>query len=261
VNTVQVLQLDPDLVGEMDPQQREAAERTCLARTLVLPRGSWDAQESGDAGGYGLLVLDGVLCRRVVQKDSRGAELVGPGDLLRPWDRIGEWATIPSESSWLVIERARLAVLDDRFAERAARFPEVARGLLRRGLLRSRYLALLIAIIGQRRVETRLEMLFWHLADRFGQVQGEWIEIPVPLTHSLLAELVAARRPTVTSALSVLRDRDVLLRDGERWKLRADGYEPPLEALPKDSLEESVDPLGDSIAGSSPSSQAPTLGR
>lgn len=242
MTTVPVLRVDPDLGAGIDQRRRALAERACAARTLEIPRGAWDANlisGEADRSGFGLLVLSGVLCRRIVQSECQGAELIGPGDLLRPWDRVGEWASIPTESSWLVIERARVAILDGEFARRATPFPEISLNLIRRGLLRSRYLAILIAIIGQRRVETRLTMLFWHLADRFGQVRGEWVRVPVPLTHSLLSELVAARRPSVTTALTGLQERGVLRREGSDWLLRrpsptshAQGREDQEAALP-----------------------------
>jgi CRP/FNR family transcriptional regulator, cyclic AMP receptor protein len=234
VTTVPVLRVDPDLGAGIDRRRRALVERACVARRLDIPRGTWDADvvsAAEDRSGFGLLVVSGILCRRVVQNECQGAELIGPGDLLRPWDRVGEWATIPTESTWLAIEPARVAILDGEFARRATPFPEIALNLIRRGLLRSRYLAILIAIIGQRRVETRLTMLFWHLADRFGQVRGGWVSMPVPLTHSLLSELVAARRPSVTTALTELQERGVLRRDGSGWLLRrpsptADEQEP-----------------------------------
>jgi CRP/FNR family transcriptional regulator, cyclic AMP receptor protein len=229
VKTVPVLQLDPDLGAAVPESRRAAAIRSCGARALELPRGTWDVGPDGEQGistsGFGLLVLSGVLCRRVVQSERYGAELIGPGDLMRPWDLIGEWSTIPTGSSWTVIEAARVAVLDADFSRRAAPFPGVAETLVRRALMRSRYLAILVAIVSQRRIETRLTMLFWHLADRLGHVHGEWVEIPVPLTHSLLGELVAARRPSVTTALSRLYDRGVLIRDPHGWRLS--GSVPP----------------------------------
>lgn len=223
---VPVLRLDPDLGSGIDPRRREIAERVCLARSLEVPTGPWDADtvmSEGEDSSLGLLVISGVLSRRVIQNECRGAELIGPGDLLRPWDPVGDWASIPTESSWLAIERAHVAILDGEFARRAAPFPEISLALIRRGLLRSRYLATLIAIISQRRIENRLSMLFWHLADRFGQMRGEWISVPVPLTHRLLSELVAARRPSVTTALSQLQERGVLRREGRGWLLRGPG--------------------------------------
>jgi CRP/FNR family cyclic AMP-dependent transcriptional regulator len=221
VKTVRVLQVDPDLGAELMAPRREAAERLCIAPVVELPRGSWDGEAGGEPSGFGLLVLAGTLCRRVVQNEHRGVELLAAGDLLRPWDRIGEWSSVPTESGWLVVEHARLALLGADFARRCAPFPEVAVALVRRSVLRSRYLAVLMAIAGERKVSTRLELLFWHLADRFGQMRGEWIQIPVPLTHSILAELVAARRPSVSTALSALSESELLVRDdGGGWLLR-----------------------------------------
>lgn len=222
VKTVPVLRLDPDLGAGIAVSKRTGAEGACLARTLEVPRGEWDGEVERDAdrAGFGLLVLSGALCRRVSQNGQHGAELIGPGDLMRPWDRIGEWASIPTESGWLVIEGASLAVLGAEFAHRSAPYPPVAVALARRALLRSRYLAVMMAIVGQRKVETRLLMLFWHLADRFGQMRGEWVQIPLPLTHALLSELVAARRPSVSTALSGLSDRGALVRDDSGWLLR-----------------------------------------
>lgn len=221
-----ILQLDPDLAGGMEEPRASRALRACKAEVLNLTAGPWQVESAQfDRAGYGLLVLSGVLCRRVVQSECYGSELLGPGDLLRPWDQITSWSTIPVESSWLVLQPASLAVLDADFAHRAAPYPEVATELMRRGMIRSRYLVILIAIISQRRIDTRLTMLFWHLADRFGTLRGEWVEIPVPLTHATLAELVAARRPSVTTALSGLQERGILRRDAKGWLLR--GPVPP----------------------------------
>ncbi len=111
-------------------------------------------------------------------------------------------------------------MLDEEFSRRAAPFPEIAAALTGRALLRSRYLALLIAIVSERRVETRLHMLFWHLADRFGRVRGDSVVVEIPLTHALLSELTAARRPSVTKALLSLRDRGMLFREDGAWVLR-----------------------------------------
>lgn len=219
---VPVLRHDPDLAGEIPEDRRGLAMRTCLAEAVDLPKGEWNGELAArEPSGMGLLVLSGTLCRRVVQQECYGAELLGPGDLLRPWDQIRHWTSIPTRASWTVFQPVQIAILDAEFARRASRWPEIGSQLLGRALIRSRYLAILVAIISQRRIETRLTMLFWHLADRFGQMRGEWIEIPLPLTHSLLGELVAARRPTVTTALSQLQERNVLRRTATGWQLAA----------------------------------------
>jgi len=222
VTTVPLLSLDPDLGGGIAASKRSLAERSCQARALDIPRGAWDVEAvpAEDRGGFGLLVLSGVLCRRVSQRHHHGAEVIGPGDLLRPWDQVGGWSSIPASADWQALVPGQIAILDADFSGRAAPYPEIAVALLRRGVLRSRYLAILVAILRQRKVETRLHLLFWHLADRFGEVHGDWIHVDVPLTHSLLSELVAARRPSVTTALTNLSELGILRRDGEDWLLK-----------------------------------------
>src|SRR5262249_50573858 len=144
-STVRLLVEDPDLGARLEPSRSILAERACQARVQPLLPGVWEPEsEPAAEGGFGLLVLSGVLCRRVGSSAHYGAELVGPGDLLRPWERITDWASVPRTSSWNVISQARVAVLDEEFSRRAAPFPEIAAALTGRALLRSRYLALLI---------------------------------------------------------------------------------------------------------------------
>lgn len=246
--TASIPRLDPDLLAGIEEPRASRALHACQAQVLELPEGPWQVDPRQlDRSGFGLLVLSGILCRRVVQSECYGAELIGPGDLMRPWDQVGEWSSIPTESSWLVLQPTRLAVLDGGFARRAGPFPEIASELLRRGLLRSRYLVILVAIISQRRIDTRLTMLFWHLADRFGKLRGEWVEIPVPLTHATLAELVAARRPSVTTALSRLSAEGVLQRSDKGWLLRG--------TVPPELLEVSDADAGGVIGGSNGASE------
>jgi CRP-like cAMP-binding protein len=90
-------------------------------------------------------------------------------------------------------------------------------------VLRSRQLAVNMAIVHQARVDVRLHLLFWHLAGRWGRVRSDGIVVPLRLTHTVLADLVAARRPTVTSALSDLSRRGLVRAVSEGWLLS----EPP----------------------------------
>src|ERR671929_153072 len=72
----------------------------------------------------------------------------------------------------------------------------------------------------------RLLMLMWHLADRWGRVTPEGIRIPLRLTHQLLADLVASRRPSVTTALTQLVQQGHISKHGDAWLLHG---EPPVE--------------------------------
>jgi CRP-like cAMP-binding protein len=183
----------------------------------MIAAGAWAPEHAEGAavrGGIGLLLLEGLVMRRVGSDGRCGLELLGPGDLLRPWRHDGEDTTLPFATGFRVLERARIALLDGQFAVRASPYPEVVSALVGRALERSRTLAVMMAIAHYPRIDRRLLLLLWHLADRWGRVTTEGIRIPLRLTHSTLADLVAARRPSVTTALHLLERQQVLSRRG-----------------------------------------------
>ncbi len=218
---IEVLAYDRELAAGLDRVGRESAQADCRAQVVEIGRGSWEstAFESPDPGGYGLLLLSGFLVRRVGQGGRFGAELLGPGDLLRPWQTVGAVASIPFEPVWNAITDIEIAVLGGSFAQRVSPYPEVATQLVARALLRSRYLAINMAIVHQPRIETRLHMLFWHLADRWGRMRPEGATLDMPLTHTLLGDLVAARRPTVSTAMAALAKDGRVERAPQGWRL------------------------------------------
>ncbi len=223
----QVLHEDAELGEAVCAEHRPQAIAECLADTVVLARGRWRAGgEPTPRDGIGLLVLEGLLLRRVGIEGRFGAELLGEGDLLRPWQ--GEDSTLSHTTGWLVLERARLALLDGPAAQRMAAYPALTGKLVGRALERSRNLAVNMAIVQQARVTTRLHMLLWHMANRWGRVRSEGVVVPLHLTHSVLGDLVAARRPTVTSALSELARKELVRPAGRGWLLFGD---PPGELL------------------------------
>ena len=103
-----------------------------------------------------------------------------------------------------------VAVLDRRFAAEMARYPEITAALFDRLSERSLRLATTQAISQLTRVDRRLKALFWHLAERWGRVSGDGVIVPLALTHRILGQLVGARRPTVSTALSELAERGEL---------------------------------------------------
>jgi CRP/FNR family transcriptional regulator, cyclic AMP receptor protein len=218
-----VLDEDTELAELVPHAQLQTARQASLASIMDLPSGWWDARV--DAGrareGFGLLVLGGVLVRRVGFGGRFGAELLADGDLLRPWEFDGD-ESIGFETTWRVLANARLAVLDTVWTERMARYTRVGPALAGRALARSRRLAVMMAIAQQPRLDERLWMLFWELADRHGRVHPDGVYLDLPLTHEVLSHLVAARRPSVSGALTKLADQGRLRRDGRRWVLTGD---------------------------------------
>jgi CRP/FNR family cyclic AMP-dependent transcriptional regulator len=224
----QVLVRDPDLAGGLEGERLRRAERDLVAATAVAFEGPWDPEQIGEAvrGGAGLLLLEGLVVRRVGRTGRYGAELLGPGDLLRPWQHDGEDVTLPFDTTFRVIEPTLFALLDLRFAARAGPYPEVGGALIGRAMQRSRTLVVNMAIAHYPRIDRRLLMLMWHLADRWGRVTPDGIRIPLRLTHQLLADLVASRRPSVTSGLQQLSREGHVSKVGESWLLHG---EPPAE--------------------------------
>jgi hypothetical protein len=228
-----VLEQDSDLAEAIPAAHRAQAIRECVARTTVIGAGRWQAANLDVQGeGVGLLVLQGLLVRRVDVEGRFGSELLGEGDLLRPWQEE-EPPTLSVSSGWRVIEPARVAVLDEQFALRAARYPQLMGRLVGRALQRARFLAVNMAIVHQARVDVRLHMILWHLAGRWGRVRGDGVSLSLRLTHNVLADLVAARRPTVTSALADLAKHDLVHVTAEGWLLTGP---PPGELLELETI-------------------------
>lgn len=227
-DTSQVLIDDPELAHHLRGERLAAATRDCAARTLHVPAGPWTPPEQFDnmRYGIGLLILDGLVVRRVGVAGRFGAELLGDGDLMRPWHQDDGSTTLPRTGRWRALRPSRLALLDSDFALRMIRYPEVMSTLFGRALRRSRHIAVNMAIVQQPRIDLRLHMLFWELADRWGKVRQDGVHVPLYLTHSTLADLVAARRPTVTKALGELAERTTVVWTGEDWLLPG---EPPHE--------------------------------
>lgn len=139
------------------------------------------------------------------------------------------------QTTWLVVAPTRLAVLDVRWAARMTRWPGVACELVGRALERSRRLATLLAISRHRRLDVRLRLLLWTLADRFGVVRPDGVHLELPLTHEALAYLAVARRPSVSTTLGRLTEAGELRRQGRRIVLIG---QPPEDDELDDAAEE-----------------------
>jgi hypothetical protein len=217
-----LLALDPDLGQLVDRERIEQADRDLLVRVHALAPGDGPLDRPGDVDAeyIGLLVVDGVLAREVAVADHVSSELLGPGDIVRPWPRPDDDALLRLEVRWSVLAPSRVAVLDRPFTHQLVRYPEVNAVMMARLDERAGRLATVHAISQLTRVQSRLLALFWHLSERWGRVSGEGVVVPLVLPHRLLAQLIGARRPTVSTALGELaRTGGLVRRDDGTWLL------------------------------------------
>jgi CRP-like cAMP-binding protein len=224
---VRVLAADPGLLEAVPSASRTAAREALNAHAFSSTPGPWTPDGLAHASCLGILVLDGLLTRNVEVAGTRSREILGAGDILRPWDDDSVLDALPSTTSWTVLESTTFAVLDQRWRTLSARWPDLGAEILRRIVRRSRWLAVLLAIANTRGVEGRVLLLFWHLAGSWGRVTPTGTLVPFGLTHEVIADLVGARRPSVTTALAGLERDGQLERIPDGWLLHGD---PPLSA-------------------------------
>ena len=215
---VQILQADPGLADAIPETTRTDAAVYTFAHTYWLEPGEWQPPSNDGeevAGHLGLLVLNGFILRQVRVIDRPPAELLGPGDLLHPWEP-DHTEPFVAGARWDVLEPARVAVLDRRFAAVIGRWPDLVAALFARAIARSRSLLLNLAIGQLVGVDIRLLVLLWHIAERWGEHDengaADGVVVPVHLTHQIVASLISAQRPTVTSALAALTERGLISR-------------------------------------------------
>ncbi len=235
-NAVKVAEFDPDLFADLGTD-RERAQELAIARRLDLKTGNWAFDEADEEhhvlrqlrderGSFGLLLLEGLLWREVCIGRDSGIELLGPGDVLRPWVRPIPSSAILAEPQWTVLQPSSAAILDRRFALAMARWPAVPARLMDRVILRSRWLTFHLAICHVRNLRQRILLAMWHFGDRWGRMSSSGVIVPVRLPHRMLAQMVGARRPSVTTALAALRAEGALVeRDDGSWLLPGEAPE------------------------------------
>ncbi|MGI8571997.1 MAG: Crp/Fnr family transcriptional regulator [Solirubrobacteraceae bacterium] len=226
---ISIVDADADLAELLDESERERARREALTRVRRLSPGKWDAAKAiePDKHHRGFLIIEGLLSREVHVLGRQCVELLGPGDVLRPWSWDPDGSHVHAEVGWMVLEPTELAVLDQGLVTRMTPWPQLGVELFARGTRRAHSLAVALAIAHHQRVDDRLLLTLWHLAERWGRVRPDGIAVPLPLSHQRLADLVGAHRPSVTTAMGELaRSGAVSRRDDGVWLLHG---APPAE--------------------------------
>lgn len=219
---VSVLEYDPDLAEDLGEEQLRTASERVVAELLRYPTGRWSVgpDDFEQAASFGLLLIEGLLAREVTVAEYTCAELLGPGDVLQPWLRIGPEQSVATEVDWDVVQPLKVAFLNRDFAASVSRWPEIGAAVSRRLMQRTHWLAFHLAVCALRRVEERLLLVLWHFADRWGTVTPKGVRLDLRLTHDLLAAVTGSRRPSVTSGLRRLTDEGrIQPQPRSRWLL------------------------------------------
>jgi hypothetical protein len=233
MGTIALIDVDPQLGAELDSEVREAASRLLIAATSEVSSGAWEEPAAGYGAGnaYGVLVLGGFMLRTVTIGERATAQLFGPGDIMQSWPGEDLPSPVSVEVTWAAVSPALLARLDDRLISIAARWPSVLRRLAWRASSVAGRVSLQVAIARVPRLEERLLLLFWGLAERWGAMTPDGMLLPIRLTHESIAALTAASRPPVSGALSHLSREGLLRRVPAGWLLTRAGESRLKEAL------------------------------
>ena len=216
---VRLLDADPDLAAEVAGEELEQARNVVLP-TVTLGAGAWEVEDLKRVRGVvgevrGLLVLEGAVTIDLAIAGQVCTRLLTPGELVL----LDGWGndSIPVRAGWTTLEPSVLAVLDERLLTIGGRLPGLLSTLLKRAAQQIRHALLQQAISQLPRVEDRLLALMWSIADRRGVVRGDGVWVHLPVTHATLAQMIGARRPTVSLGLRTLSERGFLSAENGGW--------------------------------------------
>lgn len=234
---VNLLDVAPDLGGNLNETAFEQARQVIRIRVFRVPKGPWEPPKI-DHGSTGLILLDGLMARTLRLGPVSSAEVIGPTDIVRPWETNLIPSVLPATAEWRVLHEARVGLIDGRATALIGRWPELSAAMSGRMMRRVRSLAFLMAAQQFVRVEDRLLAALWHLASMWGKVTPVGTVVPFRLTHEMLGNIIGARRPTTTTAIRSLTTRGLLFRNEDRYYvLRGDPPDWSHEQLEVAALE------------------------
>ena len=230
--SVRLLDVEPDLGRYLTPGDLEGLGGLEVP-VLNIATGELDLHALlAEHHAFGMVVLEGILIRRLTIGEAAALRLVGPGDVLG--DSFGPRSRLVAGHGWRASAPSRVAMLDREVLLAAHRAPRLVAGLHARSIDQADRVAVQLAICQLPRVEDRVLSLLWLLAESWGQVTAHGTALRIHLTHETIGGLVGARRSTVTLALGQLTESGAVLRQERGWLL--------LEAPAGGESEATVDP-------------------
>ncbi len=205
-NTVSLLDVEPDFGRGIDSQDWELARQATRATLTRIDRRecTWPSAACDTSSIIALIVSEGMISREIALGAHVAFELLTPGDVLLLPVAGPDDLDLGGRVTLTALDAVELVVLGKPFIHAAARWPSLLTNLHRRLEDQRRRLAIQSLAAHLPRAEDRLLLTLWILADSCGRVTPEGTVLPLSLPHEALGRLAAARRPTVTLALSKL---------------------------------------------------------
>lgn len=223
-----MLEVDPELGSRLSGEELARARDSAVVPALHLTQGRWDLQQLRQARGirgevYGFMLASGAITLDVSLAARTATRTLARGELIL----LGGWDsdTLPARWGWTVLEPSTIGVIDERLEVIAHHWPKLMTSLVIRAADQARHAMLQQAISQLPRVEDRLLAAMWSLADTRGVVRQDGILVPLSLTHEALAQMVGARRPTVSLGLKALSTRGLLRATTEGWVIAPDSLD------------------------------------
>ena len=217
---VRLLDAVPAMQDAVPHDDRLLASRALLVPVRGFEEGTLTLPSPTESGHpFGLIIVKGTVLRETALGDRAVCELLGPSDVIDT-HRDDDACSLPWQTEYVVRQPTTVVVLDDHFALAARRWPALYQVLGAQQARQVRRASRHLATLGLPRVEDRVTALFCELADRWGRVTPDGIQIDMPLTHALIGQLIGARRPTVSLALTELATAGQLRRQADKsWTL------------------------------------------
>jgi hypothetical protein len=206
--TIRLLDAEPSLARGIERRVLDNAREKLTVEVRSIEPGPWQGASTTPSSPLflGYLILDGAFTREVEVSSRPSIELLGPGDLVRPWVVPQALKAMGVTDDWTLISSGHVAMIDEQFHQSAQEFPSILTVLMDRVVARSRWLGFHVALCQLPRIDHRLLLTFRYLAERWGVQEPRGVKIPVRLSHRNLAAMIGARRPKVSSALTTLSE-------------------------------------------------------
>jgi CRP-like cAMP-binding protein len=220
---LQLLAAVPAMHDAVPAEDRIVARRVLLAPARAFTPGAMTLPEAAEPRHpFAMVVVTGTVLRETHLGGRSVVELLGTSDIIEthPDDEL---TTLVSRTEYFAQQPTTVAILDDRFRLAARRWPALHQVVGEQHARQARRASRHLAALALTRVEDRVIAVFCELSDRWGRVTPAGIRIDIPLTHTVIGQLVAAQRPTVSLALKDLAAACSLTRQADQsWLLSRD---------------------------------------